>query len=497
MPGRGIYLTVVLLGVVALGLPSAHGPTQAPAPDEVERPDLHHESIVVDAHNDVLSFLVPPYDRFPWENGWDGDFLPVLDLGQDLGSVTRYGHIDLSALREGNLNVPYFAVFSSERFWGDRALEQALGQIYALHHNQNLNADKMDLARTPGDIKDTTDAGRIAAVLTVEGADYITEANGKELLRQLADLGVAVLGLTWNDSNQLAEGLNSIYPDASSSEPGMGLTEFGAEIVQKMNELGIVVDVSHLHENSFWDVLEVSDESVIASHSSAAAVHDHPRNLTDEQIEAIAAGGGVGHIAFVPSFLASDPDQASVQKVVDHIDHVVQLVGVEHVGLGSDFDGAVMPSDLSGASDLPRVTEELLGRGYTAEDVRLILGENALRVLSEVQERAQNQKLHDAWIHMGPSMGERFSNSPQLRAAVHGGPASGPAGGRIRVIVDGQEVDLNVLKQRYQLRSDMWGITVSADPQDLLSGGFHVITVELSGEAGRVQRETRIIHVGR
>ncbi len=489
-----IGIATAIAGVIAACLPIAG--ISGPSIEAVSVDELHHEAIVVDGHNDLLSSLIPPYDRFPWDNGWEGDFLPVLNMNRDLRSVTCYGHIDLPRLREGNLNVPYFAVFSSERFWGDRALEQALGQIYALHHNARINEDELTFARTTEDIREVTAAGGIAAVLTVEGADYITESNGKQLLSQFADLGVRVMSLTWNDSNQLAEGLHSTYPDRYPSEPDMGLTDFGADIVREMNELGIVVDVSHLHENSFWDVMEVADAPVIASHSSAAAIRDHPRNLTDRQLEALADSGGMVHITFVPSFLAAEPADASVEKVVDHIDHVVGLVGVEHVGLGSDFDGAPMPSDIPDASHMPRITEKLFERGYGEDEVRKILGENAMRVLSAAgSDRGRLCELPGVRVYPGFSVSTDAHSGGNLSASVQVGRGAAFSPRASRIIVDGEVIPHRIESEHYALCSEERGVTVRADAGEQLSRGFHVVTVEVGDGAGAVSRETRIIHV--
>jgi len=185
-----------------------------------------------------------------------------------------------------------------------------------------------------------------------------------------------MISLTWNWRTPFADGLAAKRSESK-------LTDLGVEALQEMDHLGIVFDVSHLCDSCFWDVVDVKKGPFIASHSNCRAVCDHPRNLTDDMIRALADHGGVMGMNFAPAFV--DKEKATVAKLVDHIDHVVDIVGASHVGLGSDFDGiGSTPEGLEDATKMPNITRELVGRGYSDEDIKKILGENHLRVFKEV-----------------------------------------------------------------------------------------------------------------
>jgi membrane dipeptidase len=194
----------------------------------------------------------------------------------------------------------------------------------------------------------------------------------------LYKLGVRLLTLTWNQRNQIADG-------AGESRTGSGLTEFGLKVIGEMNNLGMLIDVSHLSETGFWDVIKRSNAPIVASHSNCYALCPHLRNLKDEQIKAIADKGGVIGITFVPNFLTQEKRKTTVEDVAKHIDYLVEKAGVDYVGLGSDFDGTGgLPLGLEGVDKIPNITEELLNQGYKEKDIKKILGENFLRVFKEV-----------------------------------------------------------------------------------------------------------------
>ena len=343
---------------------------------------------------------------------------PQEHLNKDLSNQNEFGHIDLPRLKKGGVNVPVFAAFAPKSYYPNRALDRSLAIINNMYHNIEKNPEYLELAHTAEDIKQIVlDKDKKAGILALEGMDAVKQPDGLNLLKQYRDLGVRIGGLAWNTSNELAEGLDSVYADGTKSHEG--LTEFGEKIVKKMNKFGIVVDVSHLHKRSFWDVIEISSSPVKASHSSAAGVTDHRRNLTDDQIKALAEQGGVICIAFVRSFINDNPQNASVKDIVDHIEHVVELVGTEHVGLGSDFDGAKMPRNISDVSDYPKITKELLKRGYTKEEVKKILGKNILRVLEENQKQENmNETYPDIQIATHINMGQKYGRNTKLHASL-------------------------------------------------------------------------------
>jgi len=321
----------------------------------VEAAALHRDALVLDGHCDTVLGLL---------------------AGRDFLQGGPEGQVDLPRLRAGGVKVQIFALFVEGEYKPDRALARVLRLWDALAQTIAASAGQVVLCRSAAELDAAVAAGRLAAILSVEGAEPI--GTDLSLLRALHALGVRALGLTWNQRNAIADGAGEVRANG-------GLTEFGREAVAECERLGIVVDVSHLCERAFWDVLGVARGPVIASHSNARALCDHVRNLHDAQIRALAAAGGVMGMNFFPLFLDADPARVDVARVCDHIDHIQALVGPGHVGLGSDFDGiSSTPRGLEDCSRLPALTEELLRRGHGEAEVRGILGGNFLRVLRQV-----------------------------------------------------------------------------------------------------------------
>jgi membrane dipeptidase len=327
-------------------------------------------------------------------------------------------------MREGGLDGAFFSIFVSGNVTGPQAVKRALEQIDAVRSLAARHPDQISLATTAAEVRAAHAAGKTSALMGMEGGHMIDDSLA--VLRMYAALGVRYLTLTHS--------VNTSWADSSGDDPAHnGLTDFGRSVVAGLNRLGVMVDVSHVADDTFWDALETSRAPLLASHSSCRAISGHPRNMTDEMIEAMAAKGGVIQINYLDAYLdqatylAQDqrrrelaplraelerkypgPDNAakrmqelraamaampplprpSWEKIVEHIDHAVKVAGVDHVGLGSDFDGATMPIGLEDASKLPKITEALLARGYSEQDVRKILGENILRVMGEVERVA-------------------------------------------------------------------------------------------------------------
>lgn len=313
---------------------------------------LHRRAVVLDAHIDTVLDIVK---------------------GRDILVRSDQGHVDLPRLEEGGVDVQVFALFIEPEYKPERALAQVLRLWDALHRTIDSARGRMALVTSELDLDRALAAGRLAAILSVEGG----EAIGQDLanLRVLAALGVRAMGLTWNERNAIADG-------AGEAADCGGLTRFGRQVVHQMHQLGMVVDVSHLNERSFWDVLGCAEGPIIASHSNARALCDHPRNLRDEQIVALAKAGGVMGMNFYADFLTSSgPQAADIEQVVRHIDHISELVGPGHVGLGSDFDGiSRTPRGLEDASRFPALTAALLHHGYSDDHIIGILGGNFLSV---------------------------------------------------------------------------------------------------------------------
>jgi membrane dipeptidase len=363
---------------------------------------LHFSSIVVDTHDDTTQRFL------------DGDF--------DLMPRNASGSIDIPRMKEGGLGAIFFSIWIPSKITGPEAVKHALDQIDAVREQVRKHPNEITLATTAAEVREAHKNGKIAALMGVEGGHMIASDLG--VLRSYAALGVRYMTLTHSGNDEWAD---------SSTDKAVhnGLTEFGKDVVREMNRLGVIVDISHVSDKTFYDALEVSKAPLIASHSSCRALCDAPRNMTDQMIKDLAAKGGVIQINYHVGFLSqefrnaekADPEidkaiAAEVQKrcgdkegcqliegdkvtreyveqgklprvdwtkIIEHIDHAVKVGGVEHVGLGSDFDGANMPYGMEDASKLPQITEALLRKGYSEGDVRKILGENTLRVMAEVE----------------------------------------------------------------------------------------------------------------
>src|SRR5689334_5696550 len=325
-------------------------------------------------------------------------------------------------MREGGMNAIFFSIWIDGRIMGPPAVQKALDQIDAVHENVLKYSKDMVFCRTAEEVRRAHAQGKIAALIGVEGGHMI--GNDIRVLRMFGDLGVRYMTLShfYNDE----------WADSSTDKPAHnGLTDFGKDIVREMNRQGIMVDISHVSDKTFYDALEVSKAPLIASHSSCRAICNHPRDMTDDMIKALANKGGVIQINYEKSFIDQSYKDASQElsggvvamfdqlkkqcgddeeclgkkmqemekqatadgklphvsweRIIDHIDHVVKLVGADHVGLGSDFDGASMPDGMEDCSKLPKITEALLRRGYSEDDIRKILGENTLRIMAQAE----------------------------------------------------------------------------------------------------------------
>jgi len=371
---------------------------------------LHFASIVLDTHADTTQRL----------------FTSAYDFGK---RNTDGSHVDLPRMRAGGLNAQFFSIWIDSDIHGPPAVEKALDQIDAVRELVRSHPNDLVLATTAGDVRRAHATGKIAALMGIEGGHML--GNDLRMVRVYAALGVRYMTLSHFRNSELA--------DSSTDKPAHnGLTEFGKEVVREMNRTGMMVDISHVSDKSFYDALEVSRAPLIASHSSVRSISGHARNMSDDMIRALAAKGGVIQINYEVSYLSDEfrtayeaqigsvsgtdekllkecngddvcMEEASKrqviaaqvagrlphvtwEKIVDHIAYVVKLVGADHVGLGSDFDGAIMPDGMDDCSYLPRITEALLRRGYSDADVRKVLGGNMLRVMAAAERVAQEMQ---------------------------------------------------------------------------------------------------------
>ena len=365
---------------------------------------LHFSCIVVDTHDDTTQLLLDP--KF------------------DLGERHTSGSIDIPRMREGGLSAIFFSIWTPSKMTGPTAVQKALEQIDAVREQVRKHPKDLVLATTAEQIRQAHKNGKIAASMGVEGGHMINSDLG--VLRKYAGLGVCYMTLTHSGNDEWAD---------SSTDKAVhnGLTDFGKDVVREMNRLGVMVDISHVSDKTFYDALEVSRAPLLASHSSCRAICDAPRNMADQMMKDLAAKGGVIQINYHIGFLSqefrnaekADPKineaiaeevtkrcggdanegcmliegdritreyiakgilpRVDYTKIIEHIDHAVRVAGLDHVGLGSDFDGANMPYGMEDASMLPKITEALLKKGYSDGDVKKILGENTLRLMTDVE----------------------------------------------------------------------------------------------------------------
>jgi membrane dipeptidase len=367
---------------------------------------LHNKAILIDTHNDFISTGI--------EKGKSFD--------QDLKGIT---HSDLNRMKQGGIDVQVFSIFCDENYGMGTAYAFANREIDTLYNTIARNPEKMMLVHTPAELQKAVRSGKLGSMIGVEGGHMIEDK--LEYLDKLYDRGARYMTLTWNNSTSWA---SSAADERAGKELGhpYGLNALGEQIVRRMNELGMIVDISHVGEKTFYDALRITTKPVIASHSCTYALCPVPRNLTDDQIKLIGKNGGVIHLNFYSGFVDSsfreknnafirkhqaekeellkqnpsdfyanlklhekykaeiDNVRPSLTLLIDHLDHIVKLIGTDHVGIGSDFDGInSSPRELNDVTDMPLITEELLKRGYSKKDIRKILGGNFIRVFKANQ----------------------------------------------------------------------------------------------------------------
>jgi membrane dipeptidase len=371
---------------------------------------IQESAIVVDTHADTPQRFL------------DDDF----DIGSsDPGDI---GHLSLDKARRGRLGAEFFSIWVDPETNQGHFAQHTFDLIDSVYEQAARHPDRMMMAFSVADIERAHREHKLAALMGIEGGHSIE--NDMHLLRDYYRLGVRYMTLSWSNTNEWADSSGDI--NDVKVQHHNGLTDFGRQVVREMNRLGMMVDVSHVADKTFWDTIANTKAPVIASHSSARALTDAPRNMTDDMLRAVAKNGGVVKVNFFSGFVDEDywkavqaqrkDEQAAVQKyidelkaegkparyidvdrmerewmakiprpplksLIDHIDHIAKVAGVDHIGLGSDFDGVsgAMPQGIDSAADLPKITQALLDRGYSEKDIKKILGGNLLRVFGEVE----------------------------------------------------------------------------------------------------------------
>jgi membrane dipeptidase len=371
---------------------------------------IHDSALIIDTHADTPQ-------RF-------------LDQDFDIGSTDPNdpGHISLDKVHRGNLGAEFFSIWVEPETNQGHYAKHTFDLIDSVYEQAAHHPDRMMMAFSAADIERAHQEHKLAALMGIEGGHSIE--NDIHLLRDYYRLGVRYMTLSWSNTNEWADSSGDI--DDLKIQHHNGLTDFGKQVVLEMNRLGMMVDISHVADKTFWDAIATTKAPVIASHSSARALTNAPRNMTDDMLRAVAKNGGVVDVNFYSGFVDEDYRKASepigkqsaeavrafeekqkaegkpvsymeidrierewsdkvprppLKSLIDHIDHIAKVAGIDHVGLGSDFDGVSgqTPKGIDSAADLPRITQALVDRGYSADDIRKILGGNVLRVFREVE----------------------------------------------------------------------------------------------------------------
>src|ERR1039458_4570933 len=420
MSSAKLSLTLLLFAVPALIYAQTPAKVNHNMPAKTQNPAaVHRSALVIDTHADTPQRFV--------------------DEHFDLGDPLNGGNLNLDSAHKGNLGAEFFSIWVDPVQYKGQYAHRTLELIDSVKQQVAKYPKQLEFVATPGGIEEAHRTHRFAILMGIEGGHSIE--NSIPLLRQYYALGVRYMTLTWANSNGWADSSGDIN-DTSVPHTKEGMTEFGKDVVYEMNRLGMMVDISHVSDHTFYRVLNVSRAPVIASHSAARALCDAPRNMTDQMLLAVAryggpnSKGGVIQVNFYSGFLsqayseaakALEPEMkkatqalkdkalaegkpipyAEIEKLqrqfadriprppfsvlIDHIDHIAKVAGVDHVGLGSDFDGinGQLPEGIDSAADLPKITGALMARGYSAEDCRKILGGNLLRVFREVEQVAR------------------------------------------------------------------------------------------------------------
>jgi membrane dipeptidase len=350
---------------------------------------VYADAIVIDTHNDVPSKMI--------DDGYNAD------VRHTPGFAPTQGETDLPRLIESGLTGVFFSAYVDPEKWTFRSPDQSWKQVQVyldtIHAFVNRHPNRLLFATTAADVRRAKSEGKVAILIGVEGGHTIE--NSIEHLRELHRRGVRYMTLTWNNGTDWAGAAAGLNGTRSG-----GLTERGREIVREMNRLGILVDISHVSDSTFFDAVATSQYPVIASHSSARAINSHRRNMSDAQLRAVARNGGVVNVNFYsafidPVFLAKADSLAgndaairalprpTLATLLDHFEHIIRVAGIDHVGLGSDFDGVggLLPQGMDDVTRLPLIAQGLLDRGYSEADVRKVLGGNMLRVMERAIDR--------------------------------------------------------------------------------------------------------------
>lgn len=321
---------------------------------------VHAEAFVVDSHVDSILGVV--------------DSVREDQAPRSLYQISTLGHFDFPRMFQAGVDLAFMAAYTSAEYKPERACHRATVLVDSILSQAESYQGGLKPVLTRADLELHHSRHDPCFIISMEGGEPFE--GDIRLVHAFYRMGVRCVGLTYNERNQIGDG-------QAESRTKSGLTQFGVQVVEELNSLGVLIDVSHMSESTFYDVVDTSTKPVVATHSNCYAIHQHGRNLKDDQLKALADIGGVVGITFVPKFLADG--EAGVEDVVKHIAHAVEVAGISHVGIGSDFDGTEhLPRGLSSVVELPNLTKELLNYGFSEKEVKAILGENHVSLLLRV-----------------------------------------------------------------------------------------------------------------
>lgn len=406
---------------------------------------------IIDGHNDTMTKAID-----------EKTLLPKVDIGKK----TDF-HLDIEKIEKGKLSALAFASFCPGFKSKRKSLNQTLAILNCLYWNIDKN-DELKVINNINEIKKNSLKEKISVIPTIEGAYFFTEENYIELLKQFKDLNIKLIGFNWNYSNNLGEGVEEKYPE-EKIKSNTGLTDLGKKVLKEMEKLGIGIDVSHMNERTFKDIVNNYSGPIIASHSNAYNLMEHRRNLKDWQLEKIKESNGVVGAVLSKGFIKEG--EATISDFVDHIDYMKNLIGVDHIGIGSDFDGTTLPVDLKDGSEFYKIEEELKNRNYTEEEIDKILGGNFYRVFKDIENLSNFKRINTLDLKV-----EILNNKIIIKNLKEIKDL------KYKIIKNGILIEEDNLKGKNTLKLN------------LKDEGFSLITLEILKKDIIIARKTKIIH---
>lgn len=419
--------------------------------------------LFIDGHNDTMMRVLDKDTK-----------LPVVNIGED----TKF-HIDIEKLQSGGLNAPVFAAFSEGYYENgeqniEKSLSETLSIINGLYYTEKENKERFKIVNRVEEIIENQNAGRISAIPSIEGAYFIDENNYIEIIKQLKDLKIKILGYNWNHGNYLGVGAGETYSDRKTEVKG-GITDLGIKTLRELDKSGIGIDVSHMNEETFWGVIKNAKNPIIATHSGADAIRNHRRNLKDDQLLAIKDNGGIVGIVLCASFIKEK--DANLDDYMEHLFYILDLIGVDHVAIGSDLDGTTLPMGIRDSSEMYKIVDKLEEK-YSKEEVDKIISGNFIRVFETLEKNEEYNILENIEIKTDYEMGEVVGQQEFLEIMISEENLD------VSIIIDGIVVENFVNMEKV--------IEVEFDVEN--EEQFHILTIQVEKQ-GNIFRDTKIVRL--